>query len=198
MTQSATYARSAAPFGSGLTGALSKNWWILLLRGFVSIAFGVLTFMWPGITLFALTILWGVYALSDGLVSLGAGLFGNGREASSRWWLALAGVVGIAAGVLTFMWPGMTSVVLLMFIAAWAIVVGVMQIAGAIQLRKEIQGEWLLGLNGLLSIAFGVLMFMRPGAGALAVLWLIGAYAVVTGVLTMVLAFKVKGLGQPK
>jgi uncharacterized membrane protein HdeD (DUF308 family) len=196
-TQSTSYAQSIPTIGGMLTNALSQSWWILLLRGFIAVAFGVATFIWPSISLFALTILWGVYALSDGLVTLGAGLFGKGEQTSSRWWLAIAGIASIAAGVVTFMWPGMTSIVLLMFIAAWAIVVGFMQIWGAFQLRKEISNEWLLGLSGLVSVAFGVLMFMRPNAGALATLWIIGAYAVVTGVLFMALAFKVKSLGQP-
>jgi uncharacterized membrane protein HdeD (DUF308 family) len=196
-TQSTSFTAGPPLIGGMLTDALSKNWWILLLRGFISVVFGVATFIWPSITLFALTILWGVYALSDGLVSLGAGLFGKGQATSSRWWLAIAGIASIAAGVVTFMWPGMTSIVLLMFIGAWAIVVGSMQIWGAFQLRKEIDNEWLLGLSGLLSVAFGVVMFMRPNAGALATLWVIGAYAVVVGLLFMALAFKVKSLGRP-
>ena len=115
----------------------------------------------------------------------------------SRFWLAIVGVAGIIAGLLAFAWPGVTALVLLLFIACWAIVIGLMQIWGAIQLRKEIEGEWLLVLSGLLSVAFGVILLARPGIGALAVVWLIGWYAILAGAIYITLAFRLKKHKRP-
>jgi uncharacterized membrane protein HdeD (DUF308 family) len=178
--------------GSALLSALAQNWWLLLLRGIAAIAFGVLAFFWPGITLLTLTLLWGAYALSDGILALWAAISGRGFNSGSRWWLAFAGIAGILSGVIAFFLPGMTALVLLLFIASWAIVIGVLQIWGAIQLRKEMEGEWLLALNGLLSVAFGVLVMAQPGAGALAVVWTIGWYAILAGCIYIGLAFRLK------
>jgi len=172
--------------------ALADNWWLVLLRGLAAIAFGVMAFIWPGITLLTLTILWGAYALVDGIFALWSAVTGRGSEVASRWWLAIVGVAGLGAGILTFAWPGMTALILLLFIAWWAIIVGVMEIWGAIRLRKEIEGEWLLGLAGVLSVAFGIAMLVWPGAGAVAVVWLIGWYAIVLGVVWVALAFRLK------
>ena len=114
-----------------------------------------------------------------------------------NWWLLLLwGLVGIVVGVMTFIMPGITGLVLLMYIAAWAVITGVLQIVAAIRLRKEIKGEWLMILSGLVSVAFGVLLFLQPGAGALAVAWIIAAYAFIFGVLMVLLAFKVRKLGR--
>jgi uncharacterized membrane protein HdeD (DUF308 family) len=169
----------------------------LLLRGVAAIAFGVLAFAWPGITLVVLTYMWGLYAISDGILALWAAIAGRGGEIAPRWWLAIVGIAGILAGLLTFVWPEMTALVLLMFIASWAIVVGVLQIWGAIRLRKEIEGEWLLALSGVLSVAFGVIMFAQPGAGALAVVWLIGWFAIFAGCVYIALAFRLKQHKRP-
>src|SRR6185369_6144718 len=154
-----------------LVRALAENWWLLLLRGVASIIFGVLAFIWPGLTLVALIFLWGAYAIVDGVIALWAAISGKAGAIAPRWWLAVVGIVGLLAGVVAFGSPGLTALVLLMFIAGWAIVVGVLEIWGAIQLRKEIDGEWWLILSGLLSIAFGALLFARPGPGALALVW---------------------------
>jgi uncharacterized membrane protein HdeD (DUF308 family) len=175
-----------------LLRALADNWWLLLLRGIAAIAFGVLAFVWPGITLLSLTIIWGAYALADGILALWAAIAGKGGEAGSRWWLAIVGVLGIAAGLIAFIWPGATAAALLLFIAAWAIVTGLMEIWGAIALRKEIENEWLLILSGILSIAFGVIMVTRPATGALAVIWMIAVFAILFGVSNVALALKVK------
>jgi uncharacterized membrane protein HdeD (DUF308 family) len=183
--------------GPTLLHALAQNWWLLLLRGVAAIAFGILAFFWPGLTLLTLTFLWGAYMLSDGIFDLWAAISGKADEILPRWWLALAGIVSILAGLLAFFWPGMTALVLLMFIAGWAIIIGVLQIWGAIQLRKEIDGEWLLVLSGLLSIAFGVILFVQPGAGALALVWMIGWFAVLTGCVYVALAFRLKKYKQP-
>ena len=176
-----------------LSIGLSRNWWLLLLRGAVAIAFALLTWMQPGITLVALVLLFGIYAVADGV--LGVWLSISHRQGNPHWWLLLLwGLVSIAAGVLTFVVPGITALVLLMYIAGWAIITGVLQIAAAVRLRKEIDGEWLLGLSGLASVVFGVLLVWNPGAGALAVLWLIAAYAFVFGVLLVLLSLRVRKL----
>ena len=180
------------PIASAILGKLAENWWLLLLRGLAAIAFGVIAFFWPGITLLSLTYLWGAYALADGVFSLWAATAGPSGDASSRWWLALMGVVSILASAVAFFWPGVTALVLLMFIAAWAIVIGALLIYGAIELRKVIQNEWWLILSGVLSIAFGVLMVLRPGAGAVAVIWTIAWYAIVFGCLLIGLALRLK------
>src|SRR5262245_4270303 len=138
-SSSATTPMSAGP---PMLNALARYWWLILLRGICAIVFGVLAFVWPGVTLFTLIILYGAYALADGVLSLAAAVMGGAP--APRWWLALVGLFGIAAGVLTFMWPGITALVLLFFIAGWAIATGVMQITGAIRLRHEIDNEWLL------------------------------------------------------
>jgi uncharacterized membrane protein HdeD (DUF308 family) len=177
--------------GSLLT-AIADHWWVLLLRGIAAIIFGILAIIWPGVTLLSLTLLWGAFTLVDGVAALYTAALGKSGAASARWWLAIVGIAGIIAAGIAFLYPGMTALVLLWFIASWAIVIGIMQVIGAIQLRKEIEGEWLLALNGILSIAFGLLLFIRPGEGALALIWLIGVYAIAIGILLAVLAFRVK------
>jgi uncharacterized membrane protein HdeD (DUF308 family) len=187
-----------SPFLGQLLADLAQNWWLLLLRGVAAIAFGVLTFFWPGLTLLVLIFLWGIYAIADGILALWVAIAGKDLgKIAPRWWLAIVGLSGIAAGILTFVWPGMTALVLLMFIAAWAIVIGVLQIWGAIRLRREIEGEWLLGLSGLLSIAFGVVVIARPGAGALAVIWLIGWFAILLGCCYVALSLRLRKYKRP-
>ena len=186
-----------SPFLGHALRELAENWWLLLLRGIAAIGFGVLAFVWPGLTLLTLTYMWGIYAIADGVVALWAAIAGRGGEIAPRWWLAVVGIAGIFAGALTFVWPGMTALILLMFIASWAIVIGALQIWGAIRLRKEIEGEWLLGLSGLLSIAFGVIMFAQPGAGALALVWIIGWFAILVGWIYIALAFRLKTYRKP-
>jgi len=181
----------------GLLSALADYWWLLLLRGLAAIAFGVLAFFWPGLTLVALTLVWGAYALADGILALWAALAATGGETRRRWWLALGGVVSILAGLVAFFYTGMTALVLLMFIAAWAIIIGAILIWGAIELRKVLDDAWLIGLNGALGIAFGVLLFARPGSGALAVVWMIGWFAVVFGILHIALAIRLRRFKQP-
>jgi len=178
--------------GAKLLRALAENWWLLLLHGIAAIAFGILAFFWPGLTLLTLTWLWGAYALSDGVFALWAAASGKGGEVAPRWWLAVVGIAGVLAGLVAFFWPGMTALVLLMFIASWAVIIGVLQIWGAIQLRKEMEGEWLLVLSGLLSIAFGIILFVQPGAGALALVWLIGWFAILAGCIFIALSFRLK------
>jgi uncharacterized membrane protein HdeD (DUF308 family) len=177
---------------SALLGTLAENWWLLLLRGLVAIAFGVVAFLWPNITLMALTYLWGAYAIIDGAIAIWAAFNLSGGDAGPRWWLGLTGVVGILAGIVAFVYTGMTALVLLMFIAVWAIIIGALQLYAAVQLGKMIENEWLLVLSGLLSIAFGALLIAWPSTGALAVIWTIAWYAVFFGCLLIGLAFRLK------
>jgi len=181
---------SPASGPSDLRGVLARYWWLILLRGIAAIIFGVLAFIWPGITLVTLVLLFGAFTLVDGVLALAHAIMGG--NVGSRWWLALTGVLGIAVGLLTFFWPGLTALVLLFFIASWAIVLGVFQIIGAIRLRKEIDNEWAIGLSGALSVLFGVVLVIAPGAGALGLIWVIAAYAIVFGVLLVMAAFKLK------
>ena len=170
---------------------LSKNWGWIALRGAAAVIFGVLAFAWPGVTLVVLTLLFGAYALTDGVCALVAAY--RRREGRKPVWpLVLIGVLGVSAGIMTFVWPEMSALALLMFIAVWAVFVGVFQIAAAIRLRKEIDNEWMLGLSGALSLLFGLLMIVSPGAGAVAVAWMIGIYAIIFGVLLIALGFRLK------
>jgi len=176
-----------------LVSVLFRNWWVLLLRGAAAIAFGVLTLTMPQVSLAALVLLFGIYAIADGLLAVWMAI--AGRADNEQWWVVLLwGLVGIGAGILTFLVPQLTALALLFYIAIWAVATGMLQIVMAIRLRREIRGEWVLILAGLASVAFGVLLVANPGAGALAVLWLIGAYAIAFGVLLVVLAFKARGM----
>jgi uncharacterized membrane protein HdeD (DUF308 family) len=175
-----------------LLRALAENWWLLLIRGIVAIAFGVLVLLWPYLTLLKLTFLWGAYAIADGVVVLEAATLGKGGETVRRLWLALIGIAGILAGLLTFVWPEITAQVLLLFIASWAIITGMLQIWGALELRKEIEVEWMLGLTGLLSIALGMILVARPNAGALVLIWLIGSFAILVGCIYVSLSLWLK------
>src|SRR5262245_48222978 len=156
--------------GTIMLDDLSRNWGWVALRGVVALLFGIFAFIWPGITLAVLVIVWGAYAIADGVFALIAAIQvrDQGKPFSS---LLIVGLLGIAAGVVAFVWPAMTALVLLIFMAAWACAMGVFQIVAAIRLRQEIDHEWLLGLSGVLSLAFGILMFLWPGEGALAVIW---------------------------
>lgn len=176
--------------------ALARNWWLILLRGVCAVIFGLLTFVWPGLTLVTLVLLYGAFSLFDGVFSIAAAL--KGGTPMPRWWLALVGLLGIGVGIITLFWPQITGIVLLMFIAGWAIASGVLQIIGAVNLRKEIEGEWLLIASGLLSVLFGVFLIMFPGAGALSLALVIGAFAVAYGVLLIGFALRLKKQAEIK
>ncbi|MEV5571835.1 HdeD family acid-resistance protein [Spirillospora sp. NPDC052269] len=177
-----------------MIGQLSRHWWALLVRGVFAILFGVLALFWPGITVWALTILFGVYALVDGVTAL-AGAF-SGVEGESRGWLAVAGVCGILLGLMAFIWPGVTALVLLLLIASWALIVGVLEIIGAIRLRAQLDDVWLLALAGAVSVLFGLVLFIWPVSGAIAVAWLIGLFAIVMGAVMVGAAFRLRKLGE--
>src|SRR5215467_5386426 len=181
----------AGYFRRPMLHALAKNWWLVLLRGIAGIVFGLLAFAWPGLTLLTLVLFYGAYALIDGIVAL-ATAFTGGAKMVPTWWLVVVGLLGIAAGLVTFLWPGVTALVLIFFIGGWAIAHGVFEIVGAIKLRKEIDNEWWLILAGALSVIFGIAVLAAPGAGALALVWVIGAYSLVFGILLVGLALRLR------
>ena len=176
---------------TGFANVLQRGWWRLLLRGLAAIAFGLVAWLRPGISLAALVIVFGLYALIDGILSVWMGI--AGRKLNEDWWvLLLIGLVGIGVGLLTFSRPGITALGLLFYIAIWAIARGALEIVAAIHLRKEVKGEWRLIVAALASIALGVLLMASPGRGALALLWMIGAFAIVFGVAEVILAFRAR------
>ena len=164
---------------------------VLLIRGIVGIAAGTLAMFWPGLTLAFLVALFGVYAFIDGITNVAIGLTrtpGHDRSAATL----IQGLVGVAAGVLAFMWPNITLLALLFWIAAWGVVTGVFELVAAVRLRRLIEGEWLLAFSGTLSIALGVLLFARPAIGALGLAWALGAYAVATGIVLVGLGIRLR------
>jgi len=176
-------------------GIISQNWSTLLLRGLAAIIFGILTFVLPGSSLIALVLLFGAYSFVDGIFSISAAM--AGRKTHEDWWvLLLGGIVGVIIGILTFMAPNYTALFLVLYIAIWAMSTGISLIALAIRLRKAMRGEWVLILAGIVSLFYGILLVMQPAAGALALLWIIGSYAIVFGILLVVLAFRVRDFGR--
>jgi uncharacterized membrane protein HdeD (DUF308 family) len=176
----------------------SSVWWILAIRGAAAVVFGILALFWPGITILALVIVFGAYAIVDGVFSLIGAMRGTPGE--SRPWMVVVGVLGIVAGILTFLWPGITALVLLMLIAAWFVVTGIFEIIAAVRLRAVIRNEWMTAVTGVLSVIFGILLFIWPVRGAVALAWLIGIFAIVYGVALLAAAFRVHALtaGGPR
>jgi uncharacterized membrane protein HdeD (DUF308 family) len=170
---------------------LARNWWSLVLRGVLALILGFVAFAWPGITLGALVLLFGAYALIDGVMAI-VGAWRASR-AHERWGvLVLEGLVGIAAAAVTILWPAITALALVYLIAAWAVVTGVFELAAAIRLRKIITGEWMLALTGIASVIFGILALIIPLAGALAIAFMFGVYEVIFGVLLISLGFRLR------
>ncbi len=168
---------------------ITPRWWALVIRGLAAIAFGILAMLRPGAGVLALVVLWGAYAIVDGVFAIVFAI--RGAKVVPGWgWLLAEGLVGIVAGVVTFLWPGITALALIVVIAAWAILTGIAEIATAIRLRRVVQREWMLAVSGVLSIVFGVLAAMMPGAGALAVTWMIALYAILFGALLVGLGFR--------
>jgi len=168
---------------------LARHWWVIGLRGLAALLFGVLAFVWPGMTLAVLVLLFGAYALVDGVLTLIAAFRGGVQH---RIVMLVEGVVSVLAGLAAFVWPGLTALVLLYIIAFWAIVTGVLEIVAAIRVRRAISNELGLVIGGVLSVVFGVVLLIAPGAGALAVIFLIGAYAVVFGIALLGLAWRLR------
>lgn len=168
---------------------LSRRWWWILVRGLAAILFGITALARPGLTIWALMILFAGYAIVDG-----ASMIVFGRRMGNWFWYGLAGLASMAAGVIAIALPGMTAMILLWVIAAWAIMSGIFQIMAGIEIRKAVEGEWVLFVGGALAILFGLWLFVRPGEGALSVIWLIGMFMILFGILQVVLAFRLKGL----
>lgn len=170
-----------------------RNWWTYAVRGAAAVIFGILALIWPEETILALVVLFGAFALVDGIFAVIAGI--AFRRYFERWWaVLLEGVAGIVLGLLTFFWPNITALVLVYFIAAWALITGVLEIVAAIQLRRIISGEWAMILSGLISILLGILLVVFPSAGAVSMVWMIGIYAIVFGISEIIFAFRLRSL----
>ncbi len=175
--------------------SLSRNWWLVALGGVLAVILGAAAFVWPGMTLLTLVLLFGAYAFVGGVTSFGFGLLAAGEH--GEWWpLVLGGIIGIAVGVVTFMQPTTMALALVFVIAAWAIATGLLEVVAAITLRKVIANEWLMGFSGVLSVIFGVAVVAQPATGALALVYLFGFYAILYGVSQIGLGFRLRGLGE--
>ncbi|HKP53953.1 MAG TPA: HdeD family acid-resistance protein [Chloroflexia bacterium] len=173
----------------------ARNWWLFVLRGALAVLFAMLALFWPSLAIEALVLLFGAYALVDGVFAVAAGLERIGKQ--KYWWaLVIQGLLGIATGIITFLWPGITALVLLTFIGVWATITGVMEVVAAVQLRKEIEDEWLLGISGVVSVLFGLYVLIFPGLGALSLIWLIATYAFIIGILLIILGFRLRSWQQ--
>jgi len=172
---------------------LFRHWWLFIVRGVLAIALGILALIWPGATKLFLVLLFGAFALVDGIFTVAAGI--TFHKYFERWWaVLLEGLSGIVLGFLTFLWPGITALALVFLIAAWAIVTGIFEIVAAIQFRRVIPGEWVMILIGLLSIVLGILLSVFPAMGALSLVWLIAIYAISAGIMQIIFAFRLRGI----
>jgi len=174
---------------------LLASWPLLLLRGVAATAFGVAAFVWPQATLLTLTFLFAVYAIVDGLIAIAAAFAGIGRD-KPTWWLCVLGALSLIGGLLALFWPTVTVIVLAVILALWALISGAVQLAGALQLREEIESEWLLGIGGVILMMFGLAVIAFPGAGAVALSWMIAVYSVAFGVSWIMLSLKLRRLAR--
>jgi len=174
---------------------LHQNWWLVLLQGVLSIVLGVLALARPGVTLGALILLWGLFALLNGVVEVFSAIGAAGSHRSWGWQLA-GGLVGILAGLVILRWPGLSALFVLYLVAIWAIMMGIVRIVGAIADHQALPHAWLVALAGVVSVLFGIAMFAWPGVGLLTLVYLVGSYAIVYGVITCVLAFRLHSLPE--
>lgn len=182
-------------FGVSGTVEIARWWWTFIIRGLVAVAFGVLAFLAPALGIAVLVALFGAWALVDGVTGLVGGIQSRGRDRS--WWLSiLEGIVGIVAGVFAFLFPVQAAGALILIIAAWAIITGVFEIVAAIRMREQIKGEFWLGLAGVASILYGVVIFLFPAAGALSIVWLIGSFAIAFGVFLLILGWRLRRINE--
>lgn len=182
-------------FGVSGTVEIARWWWTFIIRGLVAVAFGVFAFLAPAWGIAVLVALFGAWALIDGVTGLVGGIRSRGRDRS--WWLSiLEGIVGIVAGVFAFLFPAQAAVALIFIIAAWAIITGVFEIVAAIRLREQIQGEFWLGLAGVASILYGVVIYLFPAAGALSIVWLIGSFAIAFGAFLLILGWRLRRINE--
>jgi uncharacterized membrane protein HdeD (DUF308 family) len=176
-----------------LLETLKRHWWVPVIRGIAAIVFGVIAFVYPGLTIATLVLFFGAWVLIDGIFRI-VGAIGH-RASDPDWgWQLVIGLLGIIVGLLTFHAPQITALALVIYIAAWALMIGASEIALAVKMRREIKGEWFLILMGLASIVFAVLLLWNPIAGAAAVIWLIAWYAVVLGILAIFFGFRLRSL----
>lgn len=173
--------------------ALSAHWEWLAVRGVAAFLFGILAFVWPGLTIATLALMWGAYAIVDGAFALMYGVRGHGTR---RWAYVCAGVIGVLAGLVAFCWPAATALALALVIGVWALLIGIFEIIYAIQYRHESAHPWVVGLSGLLSASVGIYIVMFPDAGALSLIWLIGAYAITYGLLLVIAAIQLRAFNH--
>jgi len=170
----------------------SRNWWLFALRGLVAVAFGIVAIVRPEQSMQALVLVFGAFALVDGILTTSVGI--STAPFFNRWWAVLLnGVVGIVVGLMAIFMPDITGRALVYVIAIWALLTGVLQIVVAVQFRHVLKDEWMLVLGGMLSILFGVLLFVFPAAGAVSLIWVIGFYAIAFGISEIVFAFRLQG-----
>ncbi len=179
-----------------MLGFIAREWWVFLVRGIAAIVFGVMALVWPVATLLVLVIMFGAYVLVDGVTLLVALIRGDAPARRHAWAVGIMGALGIVAGIVTFAWPDATALTLLYVVAFWAIAMGVMQMMAAIALRREIDGEFWMGLGGLVSVVFGAVLILFPGAGLLSLVWLVGFWAITFGASSVGLAFRLRGIDQ--
>lgn len=170
---------------------LTRNWWLLVVRGMLAILFGLITFFWPNLSFLLLLLMFGAYAMADGVFAMLTGVVSS--KYSPRWWMfLLEGVVSFAAGLTAILRPDLAASALILLLAAWAIVTGALEITAAIRLRREVTNEWMLALGGFASIALGILLFLQPATGGLVLTLMIGAYALIFGVLLVGLGVRLR------
>lgn len=181
--------------------AISKYWWVFTLRGLIAVAFGLAALLWPALTLGVMVLLFGLFALFEGGLAIVTS-FGKGDE-KGGWTLLFEGVAGLLVCVIvllgaslgSILWPRVAAVMLVFYIAGWAILAGLFKIITAIRIRREVKGEWMLGLSGCVSILFGLILILNPGAGVVAVAWLIGIFAIILGIFLTLLGLRFRGMG---
>jgi len=170
---------------------IQENWWQIIVRGIITFLFGLLLLVWPGASLFILTIFFGVFVLLDGIFSL-VHAAKHKLGAGTRTWLIIRGIVGIIVGLITFIWPAITEVVLILLIGAWALVAGIFEIIFAATSKAPGSARWLFAISGVLSVILGILLLARPIAGLLAIIWAIGAFAIVMGILLIIVGARLR------
>lgn len=176
-----------------ILSTMRSNWWMVLIRGIAAVIFGLVALFLPGLTAYSLLLTFGIFAVVDGVFAIITGF--HRKSEDDRWWAWLVeGLLSIIIGLMALFWPAATAIAIVIWIAAWAIVAGIMRIIAAIRLRREIEGEWALGLSGLLLTLWGALMAYMPVSGILSLTWLMGVFAIMIGIVLIVLSFRLKGL----
>jgi uncharacterized membrane protein HdeD (DUF308 family) len=175
---------------------LAMNWWLFAIRGIAAILFGVLAIAWPNLTILVLVLLFGAYALVDGISMLASLVRGDATARRNGLLVGVIGVLSVGTAVVAVLWPEITALVLLYIVAFWSITVGVLQVLAAVRLRREIEGELWLGLGGVIAILFGVYLVLFPGAGLVSLAWLVGAWAILFGIASLVLAYRLRSINR--